>query len=206
MGKTKEDILLTALRLFARDGYEATSTGAIAGALGMTKAALYKHYQNKRDIFDHIVMRMEELDASRAREQEMPEDTLENTLENTPEAYRRTTMEAACRYSKAQFDYWTGDEFAACFRRLLPLEQFRNEEMSGLYQQYLAAGPLGYMTDLFAQALGRDRQEASALAAEFYGPMFLFYAVYDGAEDPAAVRVAAHGQIDRFFAELEEKQ
>ena len=202
MGKTREDILLTALRLFARDGYKATSTGAIAGALGMTKAALYKHYQNKRDIFDRIVSRMEELDAARAKEQEMPEDT----LENTPEAYRRTTMEAACRYSKAQFDYWTEDEFAACFRRMLTLEQFRSEEMSGLYQQYLAAGPLGYMADLFAQALGKEQQEASALAAEFYGPVFLFYAVYDGAEDPAAVRRAAHGQIDRFFAELEEKQ
>lgn len=202
MGKTKEDILFTALRLFARDGYEATSTGAIAGALGMTKAALYKHYQNKRDIFDRIVMRMEELDALRAREQEMPEDT----LENTPEAYRKTTMEAACRYSKAQFDYWTGDEFAACFRRLLTLEQFRNEEMSGLYQQYLAAGPLGYMTDLFAQSLGIEHQDAAGLAAEFYGSMFLFYAVYDGAEDPVAVRQAAHDQIDRFFAELEEKQ
>ena len=202
MGKTKEDILLTALRLFARDGYEATSTGAIAGALGMTKAALYKHYQNKRDIFDHIVMRMEELDAQRAKEQEMPEDT----LENMPEVYGKTTMEAACRYSKAQFDYWTEDEFAACFRRMLTLEQFRSEEMSGLYQQYLAAGPLGYMADLFAQTLGKEQQEASALAAEFYGPVFLFYAVYDGAEDPAAVRRAAHGQIDRFFAELEEKQ
>ena len=202
MGKTKEDILLTALRLFARDGYEATSTGAIAGALGMTKAALYKHYQNKRDIFDHIVSRMEELDAARAKEQEMPEDT----LENMPEVYGKTTMEAACRYSKAQFDYWTEDEFAACFRRLLTLEQFRSEEMSGLYQQYLAAGPLGYMADLFAQTLGKEQQEASALAAEFYGPVFLFYAVYDGAEDPAAVRRAAHGQIDRFFAELEEKQ
>ena len=202
MGKTREDILLTALRLFARDGYEATSTGAIAGALGMTKAALYKHYQNKRDIFDHIVKRMEELDAVRARAQEMPEDT----LENMPEVYGKTTMEAACRYSKAQFDYWTEDEFAACFRRMLTLEQFRSEEMSGLYQQYLAAGPLGYMADLFAQALGKEQQEASALAAEFYGPVFLFYAVYDGAEDPAAVRRAAHGQIDRFFAELEEKQ
>ena len=202
MGKTREDILLTALRLFARDGYEATSTGAIAGALGMTKAALYKHYQNKRDIFDHIVKRMEELDAVRARAQEMPEDT----LENMPEVYGETTMEVACRYSKAQFDYWTEDEFAACFRRMLTLEQFRSEEMSGLYQQYLAAGPLGYMADLFAQALGKEQQEASALAAEFYGPVFLFYAVYDGAEDPAAVRRAAHGQIDRFFAELEEKQ
>ena len=33
---TKEKILLTALRLFARDGYEAVSVSTIAGELGMT--------------------------------------------------------------------------------------------------------------------------------------------------------------------------
>ena len=202
MEDTKERILTTALRLFARDGYAGVSVRMIAEELHITKGALYKHYKKKRDIFECIMERMNTTDYDRAVAYEMPEDT----LENTPEAYRRTTLEAACRYSKAQFDYWTEDEFAACFRRMLTLEQFRSEEMSGLYQQYLAAGPLGYMTDLFAQALGKEQQEASALAAEFYGPVFLFYAVYDGAEDPAAVRRAAHGQIDRFFAELEAKQ
>ena len=55
MADTKERILMTALRLFARDGYEAVSVSAIAGELGMTKGALYKHYRNKRDIFDSIV-------------------------------------------------------------------------------------------------------------------------------------------------------
>ena len=49
MSDTKEKILFTALRLFARDGYEAVSVSAIAGELGMTKGALYKHYKNKRD-------------------------------------------------------------------------------------------------------------------------------------------------------------
>ena len=41
---TKENILQVALTLFARDGYEAVSVSMIAGELGMTKGALYKHY------------------------------------------------------------------------------------------------------------------------------------------------------------------
>ena len=62
MADTKENILLTALRLFAADGYEAVSVSTIAGALGIAKSALYKHYKNKRAIFDSIVQRMREME------------------------------------------------------------------------------------------------------------------------------------------------
>ena len=62
MCTTKEKILLTSLKLFAQDGYEAVSTSKISGELGMAKSALYKHYKNKRDIFDSIINRMDELD------------------------------------------------------------------------------------------------------------------------------------------------
>ena len=55
-----EKILIVALHLFARDGYEAVSVSQIAGALDMTKGALYRHYKSKRDIFDCIVQRMEQ--------------------------------------------------------------------------------------------------------------------------------------------------
>ncbi len=58
MGDTREKILLTALHLFARDGYEAVSVSDIARALSVTKGALYKHYASKRTIFDSIVERM----------------------------------------------------------------------------------------------------------------------------------------------------
>ena len=51
MMNTKEKILVAALRLFAVNGYEAVSVSQIAGELGITKGALYKHYKNKRDIF-----------------------------------------------------------------------------------------------------------------------------------------------------------
>ena len=76
MAETKEKILMTALRLFARDGYEAVSVSMIAGELGITKGALYKHYKNKRDIFDSIVERMYRLDAEKSREHNVPEEKI----------------------------------------------------------------------------------------------------------------------------------
>ena len=74
---TKEDILIVALHLFARDGYEAVSVSQIAGELGMTKGALYRHYESKRDIFEHIVKRMEQGDGEQAEEYDMPADKKE---------------------------------------------------------------------------------------------------------------------------------
>ena len=43
-GDTKERILEVALELFAETGYLGTSMSDIAGRLGITKGALYKHY------------------------------------------------------------------------------------------------------------------------------------------------------------------
>ena len=40
MGNRKEEILIVALHLFARDGYEAVSVSQIAGELDMTKGCL----------------------------------------------------------------------------------------------------------------------------------------------------------------------
>ena len=195
MGGTKERILLTALRLFARDGYEAVSVSAIAGELGMTKGALYRHYRNKRDIFDSIVARMEQRDAERAAEYGVPE----GTKEEMADAYRRASVDSMVEYAKAQFRYWTEDEFAASFRRLLTLEQYRNREMGRLYQQYLGSGPLGYMTDLFA---GLDLPRPRAEAAGFYAPMFLYYSVYDEAEEKQAVLSAADEALENARARL----
>ncbi len=179
MGDTKERILLTALRLFARDGYEAVSVSGIAGELGVTKGALYRHYRSKRDIFESILARMERRDAEQADAHDLPE----GTREETEDAYRGATLDDMVDFGKTMFRYWTEDEFASQFRKMLTLEQFRGAEMGALYQQYLGSGPLGYMTDLLATAgVPQPRREA----ARFYAPMFLLCSVYDGAEDRAA--------------------
>ena len=67
MRDTKERILTEALRLFAEGGYEATSVSDIAAALGITKGALYRHYDSKRAILNGILARMETRDAEQAR-------------------------------------------------------------------------------------------------------------------------------------------
>ena len=85
MGNRKEEILIVALHLFARDGYEAVSVSQIAGELDMTKGALYRHYKSKRDIFDCIVQRMEQQDSEQARQNEVPEES----IEKMPEEYQK---------------------------------------------------------------------------------------------------------------------
>ena len=99
----------------------------------MTKGALYRHYKSKRDIFDCIVKRMEQQDRDQASEYDMPEDE----REEMPEQYETVSLDDFVKYSMSMFEYWTEDDFASSFRKMLTIEQFRSEEMQKLYQQYL---------------------------------------------------------------------
>jgi len=195
MESTKKNILLTALRLFAADGYEAVSVARIAGELGITKGALYRHYTDKRDIFESILREMERRDAEQAERANVPE----GTVEEMADAYEKTALSDIVCFSRQMFRYWTEDSFASPFRRMLTLEQYRSAEMAALYQQYLAAGPMHYVADLFA-SLGIS--EPLRAAAAFYGPMFLLYSVYDGAEDKAAVTALCDACIERAAEEI----
>ncbi len=47
-------LLEAGFRLFARDGYEATSTSALLASAGVSKGALYHHFSSKRDLFEAI--------------------------------------------------------------------------------------------------------------------------------------------------------
>ena len=72
-GETKKRIIETALALFSQSGYLATSMNDIAQQVGLTKAALYKHFSGKQEILDCIIAQMERMDLERAQEYEMPE-------------------------------------------------------------------------------------------------------------------------------------
>lgn len=181
MSNRKEEILIVALHLFARDGYEVVSVSQIAGELAMTKGALYRHYKSKRNIFDCIVKRMGQRDRDQASEHDMPEDE----REKMPEQYETVSLDDFVKYSMSMFEYWTEDDFASSFRKMLTIEQFRSEEMQKLYQQYLAAGPAFYVKDLFESMGIADSAEK---AIRFYAMMHFYYSVYDGAEDKEQVK------------------
>ena len=197
MGNRKEEILIVALHLFARDGYEAVSVSQIAGELDMTKGALYRHYKSKRDIFDCIVQRMEQQNSEQTRQNEVPEES----IEKVPEEYQNVSVEDFVGYSKSMFEYWTEDDFASSFRKMLTLEQFRNEEMQNLYQQYLVSGPAEYVKDLFKNMEIKNPEEE---AVKFYANMFFYYSVYDGATDKTKAKCQFEYMLDKIVEEMKQ--
>ena len=328
MSEMKEKILRTALRLFAQEGYEAVSISRIAGALGLSKGALYRHYRDKRDVLDSIVREMERRDAEGAQEYALPgaeeteamaaRRTEENGAQetraegqaagNTSGAWEEEPSEgmgasavlsgglpggaefaaardgepsggaefaaardgepsggagfsgareeepsgsaefaaardgepsggaefAAARdgepsggegfsdardgepsggtespavtprqlteYARRMVRYWTRDEFAADFRRMLTLEQYRDPEMARMLRQYLTIGPMEY-TALLLENMGvsNARERAAALC----GGMYMLICAGDGAEDASECIALADAHLERMRRELE---
>ncbi len=197
---TKEKILQTALRLFARNGYEAVSVSMISGELSITKGALYKHYKNKRDIFDKIFERVYQEDLVSAKKYGVPEDV----FEKSPEAFRYTSMKQLKNFLEEKFRVWTEDEFTADFRKMLSLERYKNPEMSDLYQKVFTKGPVCYIEDLFREMMKRGvlkKGDPKLLALEFFSPYhFLINMTVCKSEiDDAAQLLTAH--IEKFTKE-----
>ena len=190
---TKERILEEALKLFAQSGYMGTSMNDIASSLGVTKAALYKHYTSKQEILDSIVEKMNQMDMERVKEYDMPEGNMKEVVEG----YRSTALDKIKEFTKVQFLHWTKEEFPCCFRKMLTLEQYRDPELAKLYQKYLSGGPLLYIEEVF-RGFTDNEGEAKQLALDFYGPIFLLYSIYDGAEDKEKVAELLEQHVERF--------
>ena len=195
---TKERILEEALKLFAQSGYVGTSMNDIAAKLGVTKAALYKHYTSKQEILDNIVERMNQMDMERAKKYEMPEGNMEEVVDG----YKSTALDKIKQFTKVQFLHWTEEEFPSCFRKMLTLEQYRDSDMANLYQNDLAEGPVSYIEAIFA-GLTENKKDARQLALNFYGPIFLLYSIYDGADDKQSVVELVEQHVERFSKMLE---
>lgn len=272
MSEMKEKILRTALRLFAQEGYEAVSISRIAGELGLSKGALYRHYRDKRDVLDSIVREMERRDAEGAQEYALPgaEETeamaARRTEENEAQETRAEGQSAGntsgareeepsegmgasavlsgglpggaefsgareeepsggaefsdardgepsggtespavtprqlTEYARRMVRYWTRDEFAADFRRMLTLEQYRDPEMARMLRQYLTIGPMEY-TALLLENMGvsHARERAAALC----GGMYMLICAGDGAEDASECIALADAHLERMRRELE---
>ena len=85
MKDTKERILLASLELFARYGYDAASVSRIAEAVGLTKGALYRHFEDKAAILRAILARMEADDAAFAGRFALPTgEPLDSSVERAP--------------------------------------------------------------------------------------------------------------------------
>lgn len=194
---TKENILLEALKLFAHDGYEGVSVRNIAKQLGITQAALYKHYSSKQDIFDSIVKHMNDDYIRRVGALGMPEGS---SLEIAGK-YEEIPLEVIINISEKQFLYWTQDEYASCFRKMLILEQYRNKQMSDLYQKNFGTGVIVYISSLFQEMINNGffrKEDARLLAINFYSPIYMMMTLYDGSDNKDEVIKMVKEHVEQF--------
>ena len=204
MKTTKEEILLVSLRLFAERGYDAVSISMIAEEIGITKGALYRHFVSKQEIYDKILEKMTELDAERAREDNVPVET----KEAQEDSYENRSFHEFCSFAVNQFDFWTENEFAVAFRKMLMLEQYKSPEKMKQYQEMICEGPVKYSEDLLSAMIKENKlnDEAKALGArnlamEIYAPLFLMIQLYDGGAD----RDELHDRLNKIIGAYEKR-
>jgi AcrR family transcriptional regulator len=89
----REQLIEVATKLFAKWGYEATTTAAIAEAAGVTEPILYRHFDSKQELFVAIVRSVSELTMDLWREVigdiEDPAEQIRRIAEEFPEHIRQ---------------------------------------------------------------------------------------------------------------------
>lgn len=175
---TKERILAEALRLFSREGYDAVSVEQIAAAVGIKAPSLYKHYKSKQAIFDAIFVEMR-------RRYDAETTSMSLHLGNAPAddaVFTGITVESLIGKVKTLVEYSLHDEFAAHFRRLMTIEQFRSPEYAALYTQRFVMRMLAYHEAVFRGLIRNGTLksgDARAMAWQFAAPVFTLISVCD---------------------------
>ena len=139
-GNTKQEILEASLELFSVQGFEATSISQIAGAVGIRKASLYSHFENKQTILDTIVK--EVLDQYGERSIFAKTDW-ERDAANLP-----LTSDEAVEMIQGQIRYILHDPAIRRGRKMLVIEQFRNPELAKLQTKQNYSAVMQYFTGL----------------------------------------------------------
>ena len=171
---TREEILDVALSLFSTKGYDATSLSDISAMLGVSKAALFKHFDSKEEILFSVMKMMDEEDRNRARDMNVPEDKKSESEED----YRDINKNDFISYALSQFEYWTENKRASEYRKFLSLERLRREELRIKWEENFVSGPLSYTKDVM-EALGIDGYEKKAM--RLWSLMFLsYFLIYSG--------------------------
>lgn len=173
---TREEILDVALSLFSTKGYDATSLSDISAMLGVSKAALFKHFDSKEEILFSVMKMMDEEDRNRARDMNVPEDKKSESEED----YRDINKNDFISYALSQFEYWTENKRASEYRKFLSLERLGREELRVKWEENFVSGPLSYTKDVM-EALGIDGYEKKAM--RLWSLMFLSYFLFDSGED-----------------------
>ena len=198
---TKQRILAEALTLFSERGYGSVTVAEIAKAVGVKAPALYKHYKNKRDIFNAIVAQMQDSYDRQATAMQM--DGRDAGKDQS--LYIDTSEDTTVKRSMELFLYFLRDVNERKFRKMLTLEQFGDKDLAAVYAKQYVDFPLAYQSALFGFMVSTGvtvSENPQIMALQYYAPVYFYLRVCDCQPEREAEALTALEQHFRQFIRL----
>ena len=154
---TKERILAAALEMFSKNGYAGTNIRELSASLGLVKSGVYKHYESKEAIWnallDQMIAYYGEHFGSAEHLPPVP-DSLEEFVQMTMHMVNITVH----------------DEKIVMTRKMLAIEQFRDDRARELATRHFLTGLTDMFTHVFTGMMekGLIRQDDPKMLAFAY--------------------------------------
>lgn len=158
---TKERILAAALDLFSQNGYAGTNIRELSASLGLVKSSLYKHFESKEEIWNSL---LDEMIAYYGARFGSPEH-----LPPVPDS-----LEGLVAMTMRMADFTIHDERVVKTRKLLTIEQFRDERARALATKHFLTGLKDMFTPIFAGMMDKGllrRDDPAMLAFAYTAPI-----------------------------------
>ena len=162
-------ILNAALDLFSQKGFEAASMDEIAAAAGMKGPNLYKYFKGK----DAIFMEIHKISDARMKER----STKANIVNSGKD------LKAL---SKAQIEFTMKDPDIIKLRKVLNIEQFRNDLMRKQTSLHQFDMLMDQFTEIFKDLMERgliEQTDPEVLALEYFAPVSVLIQLNDREPD-----------------------
>ena len=166
------------LDLFSVQGFEATSISQIASAVGIRKASLYSHFENKQAILDALV---EEVLEQYAAHSIFARTDWEKNADHLP-----LTPDEAVQMIQGQMRYILHDPYISKARKMLVIEQFQNPKLAQLQTKQNYSDVMKYFTGLINCLIRQGRlsdDDPDLMAAQLCLPISVWINLCDREPD-----------------------
>ena len=158
---TKERILEAALEMFSRKGYDGTNIRELTASLGLVKSSMYRHFKSKEEIWNCL---LDEMIAYYGARFGSPENLppIPDSLEGLVEMTRQMTFVTI------------HDEKIIMTRKLLSIEQFRDDRARDLATKHFLTGLKEMFTHIFAGMMDKgllQKEDPEMLAFAYTAPI-----------------------------------
>lgn len=158
---TKERILAAALEMFSQNGYAGTNIRELTASLGLVKSGVYKHFESKEAIWNALLDEMVAYYGERFGSAEhLP------PVPDSPEGLVTMTMRMV--------DFTVHDERIVMTRKLLSIEQFRDDRAKALATKHFLTGLTQMFTPVFSGMMDKGllrRDDPAMLAFAYTAPI-----------------------------------